>query len=313
MLSLDVLVGLYLDHARVYYRRVDGTPTRHAVNLELALRPLRVSAPADAYGLADFRRYRDGLITRGLLRPTINQWCGWVRGMFRWAASEGHVSSLVPAGLAAMEPLRYARSSARERVCQPLLTRESIIAVLAHAGSVVAAMVEVQWVAGMRPGELVRMRWQDVAEVDGLLVYQPDRHKLQHYGRSRIVALPPLCRDLMLGAAPGRSAISGAICGEGVCTRTGWVFRTRRGGPYTVCSYAQAVRRACRRAGVGAWSPGRLRRSSATYARRVGDAETAQRLLGHATVDMTERYFDLAACDSMQAMQDLLASGWSLR
>ena len=92
----------------------------------------------------------------------------------------------------------------------------------------------------------------------------------------------------------------------------GHVWRTRRGTPWTTVTYGQAVRRACARLGVRVWTPGKIRRSTATYARRVSDTETVQRLLGHASAEMTERYYDLGVVDAIEAGRRLDCVGWSM-
>jgi hypothetical protein len=54
--------------------------------------------------------------------------------------------------------------------------------------------------------------------------------------------------------------------------------------------YRQAVVRACRRAGVSEWTPGRLRHNAGTKVRALFGAEAAQLVLGHRNLSTTEIY-----------------------
>jgi integrase len=55
-------------------------------------------------------------------------------------------------------------------------------------------------------------------------------------------------------------------------------------------TYCQAVERACKRAGVSKWTPGRLRHNAGTKVRAMFGAEAAQLVLGHQNLSTTEIY-----------------------
>jgi integrase len=59
---------------------------------------------------------------------------------------------------------------------------------------------------------------------------------------------------------------------------------------YSRFSYRTAVRRACQRAGIPAWSPRQLRHTRATLIRRAYGLEAAKAVLGHADTKVTELY-----------------------
>ncbi|MFI4855122.1 MAG: tyrosine-type recombinase/integrase [Phycisphaerales bacterium JB065] len=293
-LTREDLIGRYNAHARAYYRRADGSPTRHAQNIELATRPLRSQLSAESFGLEDLRAYREQLIKRGLKRRTINQWVGWVRGMFRWGAREQLLPASTAAELTLLDPLRYGRSMARESSIPMVITRAQLLEVLPHLPSVVARMVQVQWLCGMRVSELVSMRSEDLVEIDDYLVYVPAHHKTEHHERDRRIVI----------CAEARAHID-----EGL---EGLQFVNSIGNPYNRNTYGAAIRRACRRNNLRTWTPGGLHRSAATHARRLVGSEGVQRLLGHASSDMTERYFGLEVIDAIEVARGLDAAGWSL-
>lgn len=291
-LTREDLIGRYNAHAREYYRRADGSPTRHATNIELATRPLVSHEPAASFGLHELRRYREQRITRGLKRRTINQWVGWVRGMFRWAAREKLLSPAQVAELTLLEPLRYGRSRAKERADGVIVTLEMILRILPELSAAVRSMVRIQWLTGMRPGEVVSMKWFELTDLDSCTVYRPTQHKTKHHNRSRVIVLASETMQLIHEQK-----------------REGdYIWINTRGRPFTTHTYAQSVVRACRRLGDPVWTPGRIRRSTATYARRITDTETVQRLLGHASAEMTEWYYDLDVIDAIQATERLNAT-----
>lgn len=288
------LIDRYLAHARLYYRRADGTPTRHADNLELGLRPLRSDEPAESFSFDDLRDYRDGLIARGLVRRTINQWVGWVKALYRWAAREKLLPASIAAELAILDPLRFGRSPAKESRPPRVISRRQLIDTLPVLLPTVATMVRVQWLTGMRCEEVCLLQADRLAEVDDYLVYTPDHHKSAHHDRHRQIVIPRAARELL------------------DLTRPGYQWTNQIGNPWNRSTYSGAIRRACRRAGIPHFAPGHLRRSAATHARRLVGKEGVQRLLGHASGDTTEIYLGLDVIDAIEAARRLDESGWSL-
>lgn len=288
------LIDRYLVFAEDYYRRSDGTPTRHADNLELGLRPIRSSLPAITFGYEELRTYRESLIARGLTRRTINQWVGWVKALFRWAARERLLPASIAAELAVLDPLRYGRSPARESAPPRVIGRAQLLGTLPILPPVVSSMVCCQWLTGMRTEEVCTLHGDRLDEIEGYLVYTPTHHKTAHHERERRIVIPEAARRL-IEPIPG-----------------GYWFVNTRGNPYNRTTYGAAIRNACRRHGLPHFSPGQLRRSAATHARRLVGKEGVQRMLGHASGDTTEIYLGLDVVDTIQAVRALDSAGWSL-
>jgi integrase len=76
--------------------------------------------------------------------------------------------------------------------------------------------------------------------------------------------------------------------------------KRKPGDRYTTCSYGQAVRKACLKAGIEPWHPHQLRHSAGTRIRREAGLETARVVLGHSSVAMTELY---AEADRVRAAE----------
>ena len=72
------------------------------------------------------------------------------------------------------------------------------------------------------------------------------------------------------------------------------------GTSYNTASYGNAIRYACRKAGVVPWAPNRLRHSLATQVRKSDGLEAAAVILGHSEVGVTQIY---AEADRAKAIE----------
>ena len=70
-------------------------------------------------------------------------------------------------------------------------------------------------------------------------------------------------------------------------------------------SYRVAIQRACKRAGIAAWSPRQLRHTRATLIRQVYGLEAAKAVLGHADTKITEIYAERDLELSMKVMREI--------
>lgn len=286
------LVSIYCVDCNQRYTR-----SKHAVNVELGLRPLRECMLHVAeFGVMNLREYRDGLIERGMSRKTINQWVGWVRGMYRWAVGRGMPLEATWRALSAVEALRRGQRDVPEWKLRREVTVEEAALVKQHAGGVVGQMIAVQWLCGMRPSEVCAMRWSNIRRGERFWYMHPPDHKCAQRELFRSMVLLPEAVEFL------------PMVGE-----SDYVFLSRRAKPYTYNGYMQAVYRACARAGVERWSPGQLRHSAATTANRLAGIEVAQRLLGHGSPRTTQAYLRLGDRDLDAVAQRLLERGFTFR
>jgi integrase len=77
------------------------------------------------------------------------------------------------------------------------VAEEHVRAVLPHVSSVVAAMIELQLITGMRPGEVCSMRVCDIDTTNRVWVYRPPQHKTLHHGHSREVFVGPRSQQIL--------------------------------------------------------------------------------------------------------------------
>ena len=310
----------YWRHAQVYYRR-DGKPTTELGHVRVSLRLVRRlygRTLAEEFGPLALKACREELVRRGLARRTVNQHVSRIKRAFRWAVAEELVSPAVYHALQAVPGLRRGRSEARERKRVLPVPEEHVEAVLPLLGTAVRAMVELQRLTGMRPGEVVAMRAQQVDRTATPWTYRPVRHKTEHHGHERVVYLGPRAQAILapfLEDRPAGHLFSPKEAEEArnakrrlakSTTRKRKPRKAARRRPwrdhYDVASYRRAIRRACDRADVPPWHPHRLRHNAATRLREEFGIEAARVVLGHRSAAVTEIYAEIDRTTAARVM-----------
>src|SRR5947208_491358 len=77
--------------------------------------------------------------------------------------------------------LRKGRSTVREKPPVGPVPDADVAAVRPHVCRKVRAMIELQRLTGMRPGEVVIMRTGDLEMGGDVWIYTPSRHKTEHH------------------------------------------------------------------------------------------------------------------------------------
>lgn len=310
--TVSELCRRYSAHANRLYVK-NGQPTGEGNLVSLALKELAESfgdLSAIDFGPLALRSFRDGLIARGLARSTVNSKLRRIRLAFGWAVADELIPPSVLEALRAVAGLRAGQGGRETPPVEPV-DDATVEATLPKLPSVVADMVRLQRLTGMRPGEVLSLRPCDVDRSGEVWVYRPASHKTEHHGRVRTVFIGPKAQSVLLRylargletncfrpcdseakrlAEQHAARMTPLSCGNRPGTnRTKGRLRAL-GERYTAGTYRQAIHRACSRAGVPKWSPNQLRHAAATEARREGGLEAAQVLLGHANAKMSERY-----------------------
>jgi len=264
------LERLFLEHARIHYRHPDGTPTREARNFQDALRHLVETCGNESVETFDASRMeavRDAMLEptercpSGLARNTVNARLRRLRQVFRWARRKRLVPPSVVAEVELVDPLPQGRSLARETAEVPPAPPAAVEAALPHVSNAVAAMIEIQRLTGMRPGEVIQMRLADItqrpvelphvvrqmAEGDPVWTFSPPRHKNAWRQHTRTVYLladvQEVLRPFVLRVPRPRLdqfLFSPCDASKRVSTDGKRAPRDR----YTVGSYARAISRA---------------------------------------------------------------------
>jgi integrase len=307
-LTVNEVILAHWRWAEGHYTR-DGKPTRHLENLKAALGPVRRLyghiAAAD-FGAAALETVRRAMIDSGLCRNTVNGRVGKVRSMFRWAVNQKLVPADVLTELGAVRGLQFGRDGVRETDPVRPAPEEHVAAALPFMPAPVRAMVQLQALSGMRPGEVVAMRSGEVDRSGEIWVFRPRRHKTLHKGVNRAVALGPQAQavlgpwlkdDPATFVFPPAAAVAARDARKRECRRSPVrpgrkAARPKRapGECYSRCAYREAVARACSKAGVPVWSPNKLRHAAGTRVASQYGLAAAQAVLGHKSIRTTEVY-----------------------
>jgi integrase len=308
-LSVNELILSYFRHAQSYYVK-DRRPTSEQDNIRQALRFVRQlygASQAAAFGPVALANVRQAMVVAGRSRKLINKDVNRVRGMFGWAVEHELLPVEVHQALRRVKGLRKGRSAARETAPVEPVPEEAIVAILPHLSPQVSAMIRLQHLTGSRPQEVTTIKPREVDTSGDVWVYTPRSHKTEHLDRRKVIMLGPRAQEVVrpwldrdpetycfvpaetsawhYGRTRRRTNSEGVPRDDGVDTR-----RVSPGLKYTRHSYRVAVQRACKRAGIPAWSPRQLRHTRATAIRRAYGLEAAKAVLGHADTKITEIY-----------------------
>jgi hypothetical protein len=200
-LTVNELLLAYLRHADGYYVK-NGKPTVEPGNIRLAVRPLRQlygHTPARNFGPLGLKAVRQAMIGAGNCRSEINRRIGRVVRAFKWAVSEEIVPPSVHQALQTVPGFRRGRTDVRESEPVKPVPEAFVDAIRPHVGRQVWAMVELQRLTGMRPGEVCIMRTRELDTSGRVWSYRPSAHKTEHHGRERLIHLGPEAQAVLDG------------------------------------------------------------------------------------------------------------------
>lgn len=196
---VEIMVG-YWRHAQAYYRKADGTQTGEASRIKRELAPLKRlygRTPAMEFGPLKLKAVRDDVIALKWCRTSVNHAIGTIKRMFRWATENELLPSNVFHALQSVTGLKAGRSEAPEsEPVQPVADAHAL-AILPLVSRQVGAMIQLQLITAMRPGEACAMRGCDLDTTTKLWAYKPAEHKIQHHGHDRVVYLGPQAQQII--------------------------------------------------------------------------------------------------------------------
>lgn len=327
VLTVTELAVRYFEHARAYYVK-NGQPTSEVTGIQRALRDLRKlygEKLIEDFGPAALKTVRADLIRRDLARTSVNKQIGRILRMFRWGVSENLVRPETLTALQSVPGLKAGRCNARETDRIKLVAEKEVDALREHLNPVVMAMVDLQRLSGMRPGEVCQLRTTDVDRSGAVWTYRPTSHKVEHHGKDRVIYFGPQAQTVLspwLRPDKPETYIFSPADAERIRherlraarktkVQPSQVSRAKDdpqfqpGDVYTTHSYRGVIQRACHQAKIATWHPNQLRHLAATNLRREFGIEVARAVLGHSTVDMTEVYAEMDAAKAKDAMAKL--------
>jgi integrase len=152
------------------------------------------SAAVTDFGPLAMKAVRQSMITAGWTRKNINRQVARIRQVFRWGVSNEVVPSATLTALEAVEPLQRGRSEAKEAPPVEMVNQRDVEAVKPFVNRYVWAMIQLQLITAMRPGEVCIMRMRDITvakDADGreYWTYNMPSHKTSHHGKARTVTM----------------------------------------------------------------------------------------------------------------------------
>ena len=324
-LKVKELVLKYCLFAEEYY----GTKSKEFRTMRDALKPLVKlfgNSLANDFGPRDLKLIRQSLIEKDICRPEINRRISRIRRAFRWATSEELVPPSMIHGLASIQGLARGRSGAREPEAVRPVPDDAVERTLPYCSPQIRAMIQLQRLAGMRPGEVTIMRGRDIDRSSDVWIYRPERHKGSHLGIKKEICLGPQAQAIVqpfldrpsdnylfspkeaeewrneqrsASRNPDRKtkiypSELRARARRKVQAKSRIAKRPKR-ERFDTDSYRRAIVYAIAKAGkmgveIVQWHPHQLRHLRATEVRKEFGLEAAQVTLGHTRADVTQIY-----------------------
>lgn len=308
--TVEELVGLFLESQK---ESIDFSAYRGALFSVLVLYG---TIPAEEFGPNKLRAVQDWLVktpTKGKprTRSGINITIRRIRRCWTWGVSRELVPESVSRALATVDPLRLRKTTAPEAKARRAVDPEIVEQTIPHLPPHIVAMIRLQQLTAMRPGEVVRIT---TGEIDrrqkGTWFYCPERHKNAHRGKGRAIALGARAIEVItpwLRADPDKPIFSPA---ERVKLHRETLRAKRKskvppsqkarkvtepkrppGEAYDTKTYGRAILRVCQRHGIEIWSPNQLRKLAINMAANLGGKQRAQAFAGHLDSETTERFY----------------------
>lgn len=274
------------------------------------LNEVSAAVPVQDFSLQHIRQIRERLLNpivpgrRANCPRTINQRIIRIRTIFRWGVAEGLVPAAVLGTLKAVRPLRRGNLAPNPSSVTSVADSD-VEQTLPKLSSVVADMVRLQRLTGMRPGEVCGITWGEIRRCEHHWIYRPAHHKTAHINEIREIALGPLAIEV-LQRYTHRPRSKAIFSPHEVCRATGGRVRASAElEQYTVSAYRRAIARACVRAQTQIWSPNQLRHTFATQTTERLGVEAASAAMGHKRLKTTEVYLDRNRTLALQVAKQL--------
>ncbi len=248
-------------------------------------------------------------------RQYANKLTNMIKTIFSWGVANEMAPPEVLVGLRAVRAIRAGESpKVKEAPPRTDVSESTIHTILPYLPKMVATMVQVQYLTGMRPTELCTLRLSELDRTREPWIYAPQSHKNAWRGKKRVVPIGPQARKLLTPLletmefdqefvfSPIRSEadrLTAKRANRRTPVQPSQVDRSRGtrkiGDHYLTTSYGHAIRRACEAAErdgktVERFSPNQLRHTAATRIRATYGLDAAQVILGHEYASTTEHY-----------------------
>jgi len=226
-------------------------------------------------------------------RKTVNRYVGIIKQAFRYGSKFGWVESTTHYALQSVDNLKAGRTKAPEYKRIKAVEDDVVERTLPYLPPIVADMVRIQRLCGMRPQDVRNMRACDIDQRGDVWRYVPYTHKMEHEDKQRIIAVGPRAQAILMPYLGEKENSPETFLFSPKDTMRLQKIEKRRqrktlnkrgdvqpsqqdrskpnaskiGDKYTKDSYNTAIGRACTKAGVEPWTPNQLRHSTGTEVR----------------------------------------------
>ena len=279
-----------------------------------SLRPLVLlfgRLAAKDFGPVKLAAVRDYLVQIGRTRSGVNCQVNRVRRCWRWLASMEMVPSSVVEGHRTLRGLRFGQTTAGEAKPKATVSTDMAEETARAACPVIAAMIRVQVLTGLRPGEVCRMTTGEIDQTQGCWFYRPSHHKNAWRGNVRSVPIGPKCqsilhpflrldqpdkpifspKDSMLWHQKEKRSRRKSPVQPSQMDRSIADPERTPGDCYCTQTYAKAIKYIQTRQGLARWSPSCLRATRAQTIFESFGIDAARTILGHSDEKVTLRYY----------------------
>ena len=325
-LTIAELFSSYVVHARQYYIK-NGVLTSEFGNISRAVTLLTDHHGYElvtGFGPSKLKALRQRVVETGVVRTSAYKFAERIRRAFAWGVEEERCAVEFLQALQAIKGLRKGRTEAPEGKKVLPVPDAWVDAIRPHVGRRVWAMIELQRLTGMRPGEVVIMRGCDLNTQGQTCEFVPAWHKTEHHEWPRTIFIGRDAREVLRPWL--RTELEAYLFDprEEVAERAA-ELRAKRKTPVqpsqqnrrkqkprrvprdrnSRLTYARAISRGCLKAGVPHWSPNQLRHNAATKVRRECGLDVARAVLGHSSPATTLAYAEMDATKAAEAMERL--------
>jgi integrase len=313
--SIDELILPYLHHAIRYYSE-DGEPTKEFKGVKAAMNMLSGFAgetEGRLFGPRMLVAFQNHLVGKKHARPYVNKQVARVKRFFRWCSEQERLPGEHWHKLNCVRGLEAGRTVAPEPEAIEPVPRPIVELTLPFLQPMIAAMVQVQMLCGMRPQDVCNMRGIDIAEHEPIWIYEVPKHKNKWRGHTLIKAIPRAAQAILKPYMPtdlGQHVFSPMAA---TAARLGrFVQRRKRKirDRYDTDSYRRAINYGLAKAArekveIPHWHPNQLRHSIATEIRQSIGEQAAQIWLGHACLETTSIYTAKQTTELVAIAQEL--------
>lgn len=317
--NVEDVVSAYLDYCET---NLDSRDYAHTKTISQFIIDLYAGHPIDDFGPKALAAVQKSLEESGRFsRSYINKLISKARAIFRWGVGQELVPVTIAEALKYVQPLRQGRTTARESEPRQAVPDDIVERTLPILLPTVAAMVQVQRLAAMRPNEVCRMTVGDIDTSGDIWIYRPPKHKGTWRGHKKSVALGKPEQEIigprLAGKAPEDAVFSPKDAelekkAKDAAKRKTPVQpsqrkraakrakkpRSRVGDFYDTGVYGRSIKRSIEIANresddpIPHWTPYQLRHSAITeiaYENR-GDLNIARAVAGQKTISVTQGY-----------------------